>query len=112
MAKYLEMFIGDNLILNATILMSNGTTPLDLTGSSLTFTIKNPNKSVLVIKSIGNGIVVPVPSNGLATITISPSDTSGLSFVGVYNTTYEFKLITPSGQIFTLEYGTLRINNS
>jgi hypothetical protein len=75
---------GDTFVIDVAITDKNGV--VDLTGKSLIFTLKSKvsdadNAAVAQKKSAGSaGIVISSPFNaGLATITLLPADTRGLS---------------------------------
>ena len=64
---------GDSGSFEVTLTDSAGA-PLDLTGASVAFTVKN-----LIEKTIGDGIEVDTPLTGEAVITLTPEDTEDAS---------------------------------
>lgn len=71
----LTMMRGDSRTFTITLTDSAGD-PYDLTGASLWFTVGN-----LVEKTVGDGITVETPANGVATIDFVPADTESVSDV-------------------------------
>lgn len=77
----------------------NQANPLDLTGASIWFTMKRRYKDAdslaLVQKTVGAGITVPTPANGVANLSLAPADTVALE-PGLYH--YDVKVKEGTGR--------------
>jgi hypothetical protein len=93
------------------------TTPVDITGASIRFTVKTSSGDTdanAIIKKgttdTGLGGIVPVDApNGLAQITVSPADTSTLSAPTWY--AYDIQLRETSGRVTTVQSGRFLIKS-
>ena len=95
--------------LDLTVVQSNGTTPLDLTGKTLAFTVKLTKVSAaLFTKTIGDGIAVVNAAGGVFRVTIDPADTSGLAEEVYYHETE----VTNGAEVVTIMDGRLKIKKS
>jgi hypothetical protein len=87
--------------------------PFNLAGCLLWFTAKtkytDPDVSAIFQKTIGDGITVTTPANGLATIDIVPDDTSALSEVKTV-LFWDLQLKDGSDNIYTINSGNLIVN--
>lgn len=97
---------GDERTLTATVTL-NGSAQ-DLAGKALTFTAKrSANGSTVFSKTIGAGIAVTNVAGGLASILISPSDTSG--FADQVTLACDLQMTNNPGSPVTLDSGTLTV---
>lgn len=92
---------GDDRDLTLTLTDIDGD-PIDLTGASVWFTVEH-----LFQKTIGDGIVVSAPLTGVATISVSAADTSGVSARTTYR--YDVQVRTALGKTKTPIMGTFII---
>jgi hypothetical protein len=54
--------------------------PVDITGCTLTFTVRAVlNGDIFLQKTVGSGVELTDPENGVAEITVDAADTSGLA---------------------------------
>lgn len=111
MGTNITMTRGDTVSLTLAVTLSGD--PFPLGGSSLWFTVKtkftdNDDEAILQ-KTIGSGIDVTGPDQGLATITILPIDTSGLSAVKTI-LVWDVQLKDGDGKIYTISSGNLIVN--
>jgi len=99
---------GDTVQFSGTI--TQGGTALDITGASLWFTAKNQyvddDVSAIFQKTIGDGITVVNAAQGLITILLSPSDTTGLSKVKTI-LVYDLQLKDTNSKIYSIASGNL-----
>lgn len=104
-AQPFEMFSGDTKDLNVTVLNQDSAV-VDLTGASVDFTIsKKPGGAALVTKTVGSGIVLTDPTNGVMDITLNPADT--VSLKGAYH--YQCRVTDVSLRETTVLFGTATI---
>ena len=74
------LYKGEDASVTVTVYQSNGTTPQDITGWSVSFVLHATRNDglALVTKTVGSGIALTTPGSGLLTITLEDTDTSGL----------------------------------
>jgi hypothetical protein len=101
MNNLLTVTAGDDRDLELTLVDGAGS-PLDLTGASLWFTVEG-----LFQKTIGDGITVSVPIDGVAVISVSAADTSGVSVRTARR--YDVQVRTAAGKTKTPVKGTFVI---
>ena len=71
----LRWFPGDDVSIRFTL-----TPPTDITGWSLTFTVRNkPGGTTQFTKTVGSGIALTDTGRGIFTVTINSADTSSLA---------------------------------
>jgi hypothetical protein len=101
----IEITAGDNRDLVYTIVDENDNV-INLTGGSITWTAYVSGTSTAVItKSTSSGIALTDPTNGVATVSLEPADTTSLK--GTYILDGQF---TDSGSdVYTFEKGGLEI---
>lgn len=101
-----SLYAGDNAILNYAITDESGN-PLDLSGSTLTYTISaRDGFPALVTKTTGSGIVVTDAVGGLLAVSLSSSDTTALQGM-----LWQQLVMTDSvGEISTLSTGVITFN--
>jgi hypothetical protein len=111
LGQNIKMVRGDTFRFRVTI-TQNGET-VDLTGGTFTMTAKwevdDENVNAVFTKtSPAGGIALTDPTNGLITVTLSPSDTNPLpdNTVSLF---YDIQYVNALGEIYTPLYGTLRI---
>ncbi len=107
MALNLSMTRGTTGVWYITVYQYDGTTPQDLTGSTLTFnaTVDDVN---ITKSSPSSGITVTNAVAGLATLTIDAADTTGVEDDGTFVGPCELQL-TSSGDPYELNSGTLTV---
>lgn len=83
----LAFFSGEKKIIQDSVFQSNGTTPQDITGWSVTFKMHHYGdpSSALVTKTVGSGIVLTTPTSGIMQITLDAVDT-----VSIHPGLYEY----------------------
>jgi len=101
-----DFYRGDTQVYRLILKKEDGT-PVDLTGSSVWFTIKRNVKDLdteaIVQKKVDNHVD---PSNGITEIKLEPSDTNTAT-PGQY--VYDFQLVKPNGDVKTLLAGKVKI---
>jgi hypothetical protein len=71
-----ELYVGTDNQIVVQVFQQDDLTPQNITGWSISFFIINPSTgAVLVTKSVGAGIVLTTPANGILTITLNANDT-------------------------------------
>lgn len=96
-----SVYRGEDASLVFAIYEADGVTPQNITGWSLSFTVRPAGGIALIAKTVGNGIALTTPASGIATVTLAAADTSSLP--AVY---YSFSLArTDSGQDAELTSG-------
>jgi len=87
--------------------------PYDLAGCLLYFTAKrqytDADSAAIFQKSVGSGITITNPTQGLFTVAIAPLDTAALSKVKTI-LVWDLQLQDGSGKIYTLAQGNLVVN--
>jgi hypothetical protein len=101
---------GDDETFAITITGTDGG-PFDLTDCEVQFTAKrrlDPDEDAVIVKTLDDGIEVTNPSGGLATLSISSGDTSGLPphRIGLY---YDIQITDADGLITTPIEGRLTV---
>jgi hypothetical protein len=82
-------------------------TPFNLAaGATVEWTLKDCNDVAALSYAIGTGVVVTDAANGKITITVTPSDSSGLA-PGVYKDA--LKATDPNGYVSTQWTGTIKV---
>ncbi len=75
MSAAIEIYAGDSKTITLTVLDADGDA-VDLTGADVFFAVANePGATAFIEKSVGSGVTLTDPTNGVATIAIDPSDT-------------------------------------
>jgi hypothetical protein len=98
-----SMFPGNTAQFTVTALLSDGVTPFNLTGATVTWTAKLVPEFIATLwsKSTGADIIIPTPSNGQINLWNRPSDTSGLV---PGQSIYNYVTVTDTlGNIYTVE---------
>jgi len=106
MSYKIKMYKGDNEDIEITLVDENGD-PIDLTGSSITFTVKEnvaDEEPVIQRKNEAAGgddsqIEMTDPANGIFEIHIIPENTSSLTAKGY---AYDIQVILSSGKVKTV----------
>jgi hypothetical protein len=109
MTKISDYIRGDTRVINITCVESDGTTPINLTGATVYFTL-NSSKTPTSDASASLQKTVTShsdPNNGITSITINPADTQALT-PGVYY--YDVQLVDASGHVTSLKQDTFKIN--
>ena len=97
------LYAGDDAAFGVPVLDETGA-PLPLIGASFAYTIAtDEGETALVTKTVGNGVTVTDPANGLLTIAIGHADT--LTFLGPM--WHQLVMTDASGDVSTLMTGTL-----
>jgi hypothetical protein len=96
----ISMIRGDSRNINVTFMQSDGVTPIDITGGEVWLTLNSStdpsdDTSAALQKTVTS---FSDPTNGSATISLAPSDTSGLA-AGTYF--YDVQLRDASGNILS-----------
>lgn len=108
-----EMYEGDTLRLALTFTKNNA--PLNLTGATIYMTAKNSiadaDPGVFQLTSPASGISITNAVGGLAEAVVSPSLTTGFT-ANPTVLVYDIKVKEASGDVTTLESGTLKVNLS
>jgi len=98
------MTAGDSETCAATATDSAGTA-IDLSGATITYQLTD-GASVLVEKSLGDGITVTVAASGTFSVALDPADTTGLE-AGTY--WHSASITSSGGAVTTVLRGRLRI---
>ena len=104
----LEVYQGDSLDITDTVVTS-GSTAKDLTGATIKFVVFNSSGSILSTKTIGSGITVATPANGIMVVSFTIADTTALS-VGSY--AYECSVVDNTSKKSHVTIGTLTVKPS
>jgi hypothetical protein len=101
-----EWYAGEDKSLVFTIYQSNGTTAQDLTGWTLSWTLKrfasDLDVAAILTKTTVSGITLTTPGSGVATVAVADTDTDPI-VPGLYH--HELKR-TNAGNETVLSYGT------
>lgn len=93
-----QMVSGDTKILNITAKTSSGTA-INLTGVAIIWSLfPSTGGTALLTKSVGSGISITDPSNGVFQVTLNPTDTASLE--GLYQ--HEAQITDVTNNIQTL----------
>lgn len=104
----LELYRGKDRIIEVIVYDGAGV-PLDIDGYSFTWVVYKPITGVISLtKTVGSGIVITIPSDGVLEITLVPADT--LSLLGQYN--HEGEITTPGGKQDTIFTGYFKVIDS
>ena len=109
----LEMYRGNTFSFNLSITSDVGV-PTNLVGASLRMTVKRDPKDLdaaaVFTRTIGSGITVTNASQGLATVSLSPSNTLTLpATVPALSLFYDIQLTDASANVYTVAYGRLNV---
>lgn len=113
MAKFeiLEGTIGDTNMFTITVVVYGTSTPVDISSADMWFTAKHQladaDADAVFQKETGSGITLTTPASGIATVTISPSDTASLT--RTTSLWYDVQLKQTNGRITTVQQGLLRL---
>jgi hypothetical protein len=111
MSVNFTMTRGDDVSWACTATLSGD--PYDLASCALYFTGKSKftddDASAIFQKSIGDGIVVTNPTQGLFTVSLVPGDTTALSKVRTM-LVWDLELVDSAGKTYTLNSGNLVVN--
>ena len=101
----IEITAGDNRDIVYTIVDENDVV-VNLTGGSIIWrALVSGTETVVITKSVGSGVALTDPTNGVATVSLEPADTTSLK--GTYILDGQF---TDSGSdVYTFEKGGLEI---
>jgi hypothetical protein len=106
----LKFYRGDTRTLS--IAVKRQSQAVNLAGASLTFTAKrsvaDADDAAIIQKSVGLGITVDDEPGGLATLTILPEDTSGITTVPL-TLQYDLQLTEADETVTTVARGQLTI---
>ena len=95
------MWSGDDKTITVTV-YDNDDVVVDITGATITWELSlNVDSAALISKTVGSGITLSDPTNGVFTITLDPTDTDSLS--GRYY--HEAEITDSSGDISTALIG-------
>lgn len=104
---------GDNRTFTHTITRSAGgvAAAVDLTGATLSFTVKTDayTSTAVITKTIGSGITVSAPATGVAVTAILPANTSSLP-PGTLDYVWELVLTEANGTVTTVDSGAFIIS--
>lgn len=100
-----DMVSGDTKIIEVTVWDADEGKKLDLTGANIEWTIfRKPHKIEVTTKTVGSGITVTSPTEGVLRIRMDPEDTKNLEGL------FDHRLrIEKDGQVTTVTEGELRI---
>jgi hypothetical protein len=103
----IEMFSGDDKSLAVTVYAEDGITPVDITGFTVTWILSaRPTGSVAIVtKTVGSGITLTDPGNGVFTVTLADTDTDAL--LGKYY--HQARITDQSGNKSTVLFGLVDI---
>lgn len=109
MAKIKDYIRGDTRVININCFQSDGTTPLDLTGATVYFTLNasgapTDDSGAALQKTTTTHIA---PTLGQTSITINPADTTGLTPADYY---YDVQIKDSSGRVTSLKQDVFTIN--
>jgi hypothetical protein len=100
---------GDNATLTLTV-TQNGAA-FNLTGCSIRMVAKraysDADGSAVFVRTVGSGITITDATNGIASITIAPNNTSGLPRGYRTILVYDVQVTTGTGSVFTVIDGEL-----
>ena len=108
------MVRGDTRVLTLTISQKGTSTALDVTSATVKFTAKTSKDQIQKVfqKTVGTGVVLTTPTEGVITVTIGPSDTSGVVIpdgadsVKLY---YDCQVTLSSGAVYTVASGVITL---
>ena len=104
----LELYRGKDRIVVVTIYDDAGA-PLSIGSHTFTWVVYKPTTGAIVLtKTVGSGIVITLPDDGVLEITLVPDDT--LSLLGQYN--HEGELTTPGGKQDVVFTGYFKVTES
>lgn len=102
---------GDTVRLPVAVTRPAGGAVVDLSGCSLRFTVKRKRKDAdadaIMVKTIGDGILISDAPAGLAVILIDPEDTD--TFTKARTFQCDLQLVEPDDTITTVADGTLTV---
>ena len=102
---------GDDAMLPVVVTRPAGGAVVDLTGAALRFTAKRKRKALdvdaIIVKTLGDGIVVTDAANGEAVIVIEPEDTD--DFTRQLTLQCDLQMVESDGTITTVADGTLTV---
>lgn len=109
MTKIADYIRGDTRVITLTCYQSDGTTPLDLTGATVYFTLSSSNAptddtSAALQKTVTSHTS---PTLGITTITINPADTTALTPATYY---YDIQVKDASGHVTSIKQDKFIIN--
>jgi len=106
-----KMFAGDYTEFKVTVKDSVTEVVVNLTGATpITFKLAKDNKSaVLVTLGLGTGVAITDAANGVLTVTLSESDTSGLEPGQYY---YEIRVTDSAAKPDVVLWGNIKIRES
>ena len=95
--QHFVMWSGDDKVITVTV-YDNDDDVVDITDATITWRLsQNVDSAALITKTVGDGITISDPTNGIFTITLEPSDTAPLS--GRYY--HECEITDATGDIST-----------
>ncbi len=110
----LEAVRGDTEIYDGVAVQADGTTPQDLTGCDMWFTVKSTRSNVLTDadkvtqKTLTDGIVITSALNGEFTVTLDPADFATLDRATSYY--YDVQIVDGAGNVWTTQSGMLTVS--
>lgn len=110
--QHLRARWGDEAVWLVTVTDSAGV-PVNITGCTMRFTAKlrpgDADAAAILSKTVGGGITLSDPTNGVATVTLTDTDTTSKLAPGrTHLLQYDWRM-TLAGQTMTVAYGTLLI---
>ena len=100
------MWSGDDKTITVTV-YDNDDVVVDITGATITWELsQNVDSTALISKTVGSGITLSDPTNGIFTIALDPADTASLS--GRYY--HEAEITDAAGDVSTALVGHATIN--
>lgn len=104
----LEFHLGENWIVQYECNDGNGN-DINLTGASLEWALATLNSSLVMTRSVGDGIVLTNALEGDCTLSVTPShqSTAGVTSGTTYR--WEFRIITASGTVSVQAKGNLAV---
>lgn len=104
-----EMYRGEDKTITYTILQSNGSSPQNITGWTMTFRVASAQWGAAILTKVPT---LTSPTTGECTVQLASADTSSLTQDGL-DTTYYFDLRrTDSGSRTELDNGSLVIHDT
>lgn len=108
----LTIFRNDTNTVTVNIVSSDGTTPYNITGSTITFAAKWEVTDIANAVSLSSAdstqIAFTAPTQGQLTLTFSPESTANLP-IGILELPYELRVTTASLVKLPAAFGTLRV---
>ena len=108
-----SFYQGNSVDIDTAIVHGDTNAPYDITNCKIWFTVKNfftdPDSAALLQVTTNTGITIISPANGLATITLLPTQTQLLPTN--INLHCDVQIRTPQGKVYTVWIDTLVVND-